>query len=107
MLVIGGDLGAAVGPMLGYAILQCHMPPSSILLTQATLHATAAFVGCCSTSRGGRARSGRLRLNQHGDADGPTAHAEGLHSSRALPGADEPEVELEGREDGRLRIERK
>ena len=68
VLVIGSDLGAAVGPMLGYAILQMRMPPSRILLVQAVLHATAACIGGCNSSCPCRRRrtAGRERLR-----DGP------------------------------------
>ena len=53
--------------MLGYAILQMRMPPSSILFTQAALHAAAACVGCnCACVP---RRSGRFRLREEGVAE--------------------------------------
>ena len=86
VLVIGGDLGAAVGPMLGYAILQLQMPPSFILLTQALLHAAAACVGCWATTNTSTSRGGRQRL---GDGDTVTDTS----SNRELPEAEEdPEL---------------
>ena len=86
VLVIGGDLGAAVGPMLGYAILQLQMPPSFILLTQALLHAAAACVGCWGTTNTSTSRGGRQRL---GDGDTVTDTS----SNRELPEVEEdPEL---------------
>ena len=55
------DLGAAAGPVIGYTVLQLQLPSSTILLTQATLHAIAAFVSCCPCSD--YALSGRHRLH--------------------------------------------
>lgn len=51
--------------MLGYAVLQLALPPSTILLTQASLHAVAACVSCysCSAHRHG----GRERLREAED----------------------------------------
>lgn len=88
VLVIGSDLGAAVGPMLGYAILQLQMPPSSILFTQAMLHAVAACVGCCDPA-GGSASGGRLRLGEDGSAAEGEDHGEDVCSTRALPEVEE------------------
>ena len=48
MLVIGSDLGAAVGPLLGYSLLQLNLPASCILLVQSVLHAIAGGLsGVC------------------------------------------------------------
>ena len=44
LLVQGDDLGAAVGPLLGYALLQAELPPSAVIATQATVHAIATLV---------------------------------------------------------------
>ena len=46
LYVIAADLGAAMGPMVGYAVLQLNMPPSSILCIQMLLHGVAAGVSC-------------------------------------------------------------
>lgn len=44
LLVMGDDLGAAVGPLLGFTILQARLPPSSIFAAQSIIHAAAAAV---------------------------------------------------------------
>ena len=44
LLVQGNDLGAAVGPVLGYALLQLGLPPSAVLAAQSFIHAAAAMV---------------------------------------------------------------
>ena len=44
LLVQGNDLGAAVGPVLGYALLQMGLPASSVLAAQSIIHAAAALV---------------------------------------------------------------
>jgi len=46
LLVQGEDLGAAVGPLLGYALLQAGLPPSAVLATQSLVHGAAALVAC-------------------------------------------------------------
>ena len=44
LLVMGDDLGAAVGPLLGFTLLQARLPPSSIFDAQSIIHAAAAAV---------------------------------------------------------------
>ena len=44
LLVQGDDLGSAVGPVLGYAILQMQLPASSVLAAQCLIHGTAGLI---------------------------------------------------------------
>ena len=66
------DLGAAAGPVLGYTVLQLQLPSSTILLTQATLHAIAACVSCCPC--GDHANGGRQRLRIEAADEGADEH---------------------------------
>ena len=44
LLVQGNDLGAAMGPVLGYALIQVGLPPSAVLAAQSAIHGGAALV---------------------------------------------------------------
>ena len=46
----GADLGAAVGPVVGYALLESGLPASSVLAAQSIVHGAAALVAV-STAR--------------------------------------------------------
>jgi len=59
LLVQGDDLGAAVGPLLGYALLQTGLNPSAVLATQALVHGAAALVAC-SAARAEPHSGGRI-----------------------------------------------
>ena len=48
LLVTGDDLGAAVGPVLGYALLQAGLPASAVLGAQSIVHGCAAAVAFCT-----------------------------------------------------------
>ena len=50
LLVQGADLGAAVGPVVGYALLESGLPASSVLAAQSIVHGAAALVAA-STAR--------------------------------------------------------
>jgi hypothetical protein len=57
LLVQGDDLGAAVGPLLGYALLQApSLPPSAVLATQSLVHGVAAVIACAAA----RSHSARM-----------------------------------------------
>lgn len=89
VFVIGADLGAAMGPVLGYTVLQMRLPPSTILLTQATLHAAAACVSCCACG-GAQAQGGpQLLRAQAADPDESAAQL-----AMEMEGAEEEEMEM-------------
>lgn len=58
LLVQGQDLGAAAGPVLGWGLLQAGLPPSSVLLAQATVHGGAALVAVAAA--GAKSKSALL-----------------------------------------------
>lgn len=51
LLVQGCDLGAAVGPVLGYALLESGLPASSVLAAQSLVHGVAAIVAISAARR--------------------------------------------------------
>ena len=51
LLVQGEDLGAAVGPVLGYALLQAGLPASAVLAAQSITHGAAALVARAAARR--------------------------------------------------------
>ena len=51
LLVQGCDLGAAVGPVLGYALLESGLPASSVLAAQSLVHGIAALVAISTARR--------------------------------------------------------
>ena len=50
ILAQGNDLGAAVGPLLGYVLLQVGLPPSVVLATQSLIHGAAVAAAAFAPS---------------------------------------------------------
>ena len=48
LLVQGLDLGAAVGPLLGYSLLEMGLPAASVLAAQSVVHGAAALVAAAA-----------------------------------------------------------
>lgn len=48
LLVQGLDLGAAVGPLLGYSLLEMGLPAASVLAAQSAVHGAAAIVAAAA-----------------------------------------------------------
>lgn len=64
VLVQGDDLGSAVGPVLGYALLEMRLPPSSVLVAQALVHGAAALVARAAARLSSAPPLGSRRLSE-------------------------------------------